>query len=238
MRRNFNDHVWNDVISAEGTQIYESFQRDIGIVGNVALLAVDLYNIVYRGGPKPPHELTDENPSACGIYAWDAIEPTKQLFAEVRAAELPVFYSTATPAIGGFHSKNRPTNRQVAGAKLMPDDYEIRQEFTPQRDDVVLCKERASAFFGTPLISHLVRLGIDTLVVCGESTSGCVRASVIDAFSYGFNTLLVEECVFDRYDLIHKINMFDMHHKYAGVMSLEAVTTALRQIRKRSESSI
>ena len=85
---------------------------------------------------------------------------------------------------------------------------------------MIIYKERASAFFGTPLIAHLKRRGVESLIVCGESTSGCVRASVVDAYSYGFHTVVVEEGCFDRSPLSHAINLFDVHHKYADVMHL------------------
>ena len=84
-------------------------------------------------------------------------------------------------------------------------------------------KERASAFHSTPLIAHLTRLGISSLIVCGESTSGCVRASVVDAYSYGYHVTVAEECVFDRSQLTHKMNLFDMHHKYADVMHTDEI---------------
>ena len=93
----------------------------------------------------------------------------------------------------------------------------IRPEFKPQAGDVVITKQRASVFFGTPLTAHLTQLGIQTLIVCGESTSGCVRATAVDAYSHGYQVVLVEECCFDRSLLSHKVNLFDMHHKYVDV---------------------
>ena len=110
---------------------------------------------------------------------------------------------------------------------ITAEDFEIHAAFTPAPDDVVFRKERASAFFGTPLIAHLNQKGIDSLIVCGESTSGCVRASVVDAYSYGFHVSIVEECVFDRSELSHKVNLFDLHHKYADVMKLAEVLAHL-----------
>ena len=76
-------------------------------------------------------------------------------------------------------------------------------------------------FFGTPLLAHLNQLGIRTVIVCGESTSGCVRASAVDAYSNGFHVAIAEECTFDRAELTHKVNLFDLHHKYADVMHVE-----------------
>ncbi len=113
------------------------------------------------------------------------------------------------------------TNRRARAANK--DDYEIYEAFKPEPGDLIIYKERASGFFGTPIVAHLTRMGIDSLIVCGESTSGCVRASVVDAYSYGFHVVVVEECCFDRSLLSHKVNLFDLHHKYADVMHLDEV---------------
>jgi len=85
-------------------------------------------------------------------------------------------------------------------------------------------------FQGTPIISHLSLLGISSLIVCGESTSGCVRASVVDAYSNGFHVSLVEECTYDRAELTHMVNLFDLHHKYVDVMHLAEVEQHLNKL--------
>ena len=77
------------------------------------------------------------------------------------------------------------------------------------------------------MAAHLTQLGIRTTIICGESTSGCVRATAVDAYSHGFDVVLVEECCFDRSPLSHKVNLFDMHHKYADVLHLDAVLAHL-----------
>ena len=92
---------------------------------------------------------------------------------------------------------------------------------------MVITKQRASGFFGTPLQAHLQQLGIRTLIVCGESTSGCVRASAVDAYSLGFHVVLAEECCFDRSPISHKVNLFDLHHKYADVMHVDDIVAHL-----------
>ena len=112
----------------------------------------------------------------------------------------------------------------------------IRPEFKPQPGDVVITKQRASVFYGTPLMAHLTQLGIQTLIVCGESTSGCVRATAVDAYSNGFHVVLVEECCFDRSELSHKVNLFDMHHKYTDVMHLNEVVAHLDGMKVRKAS--
>src|SRR5262249_52436525 len=157
-------------------------------------------------------------PNTCGIFAHRAIEPTKQLFAAARRAGVPIFYCT---------QETRPNNRPRGAhstrsqrAVPTPDGFAIYHDFTPQASHVVIWQQRASAFQGTPLFSHLSLLGIQSLIVCGESTSGCVRASAVDAYSNGFHVALVEECTYDRAELTHKVNLFDLHHKYVDVMHL------------------
>ena len=83
-----------------------------------------------------------------------------------------------------------------------------------------MAKTKASAFFQTSLTAYLIKEGVDTLVFCGVSTSGCVRASVVDGFSHGFQTFVVDECCFDRSEYAHAANLFDMQAKYAVVQSL------------------
>ena len=88
---------------------------------------------------------------------------------------------------------------------------------------MVIYKHAPSAFFCTPLITYLTQLKIDTLLTCGGSTSGCVRASVVDAASNRIKVSLIEECTFDRGQASHAINLFDMNAKYADIVNLEDV---------------
>ena len=84
-------------------------------------------------------------------------------------------------------------------------------------------KQRASAFFGTPVAAQLNMLGVGIVVICGELTSGCVRASAVEAQEHGFHVVVVEECWFDRNIVSHKVSLFDLHHKYVDVMHLDEV---------------
>jgi nicotinamidase-related amidase len=148
------------------------------------------------------------------------------LIASARRAGIPVFFCTQDT-----RPHNRPpgdvSTRTNKAAETRPDDYDIFHEFTPQDGDVVIYKQRASVFQGTPIVSHLSLLGVRSLIVCGESTSGCVRASVVDAYSTGFHVSVVEECTYDRVELSHKVNLFDLHHKYVDVMHVEEVVEHL-----------
>lgn len=100
-------------------------------------------------------------------------------------------------------------------------DTDIVAAVAPRENEIVINKAKPSAFFGTPLLSYLIQFGVDSLVITGGTTSGCVRATVVDAFSYNFRVAVVEEAVFDRGQVPHAINLFDMEAKYADVLSLE-----------------
>jgi len=225
MTRDFEDHAWKDVVSAEDLALYSHYRRELFVGRRPALLAIDLYNMAYAGGARPVHEVAKEFPSACGEYAWNAIEPTKQLFALARARGFPIAYTTTEDRANARPHRAPTTNRRPG--QVGDDPTGIFGAFHPENDDLMIYKQRASGFFGTPLVAHLTQYGIDTVIVCGESTSGCVRASVADAFSYGFHVVVVEEATYDRSLLSHQINLFDMHHKYADVMHLDELSEHL-----------
>jgi nicotinamidase-related amidase len=221
----FEDHCWRDVVPADILELYAHYARDTFVGPKPALLAIDLYELAYQGGPHPVSEVAKTYPSSCGENAWAAIPSTKSLFAAARGAGIPIFYSTSETRGDATVKTVRATKRR--GIPTDPALYEIRPEFAPLAGDVIVRKQRASAFYGTPLMAHLTQLGIQTVIVCGESTSGCVRASAVDAYSNGFHVVLAEECCFDRSPLSHKINLFDLHHKYADVIRTTEIVAQL-----------
>ena len=231
MTNDFEDHCWKDVVDEELLDIYRHYRRETYLGSRPALLAIDLYNSVYEGGARPVREVVQEFPSSCGANAWSAIEPTRRLFAAARSLRLPVIYTTGETRPEAKPGRARATNRQ--SKKSDPRGHEIYEAFKPEPGDLVIYKQRASGFFGTALAANLTLLGVDSLIVCGESTSGCVRASVVDAYSNGFHTVVAEECVFDRSMLTHKVTLFDLHHKYADVMHLDEVLDRLKNLPAR-----
>jgi nicotinamidase-related amidase len=216
----FNDHCWKDVVPESDLKLYSGWRRETFVGPRPALLCIDLYDLVYRGGSLPPAEINETYPNTCGLFAHRAIAPTKALIVAARGAGIAIFFCT---------QETRPNNRPpgaVSTRRKRPtpaDGYAIYREFTVGPDDILILKQRASIFQGTPLFSHLSLLGVQSLIVCGESTSGCVRASVVDGYSNGFHVTVVEECTYDRAELTHKVNLFDMHHKYADVMHVDEV---------------
>ena len=220
----FNDHCWKDIVDDEILEIYGAYHRDVFVGPAPAVLAIDLYLNAYRGGSIPVRQANRLHPGSCGEHAWNAVEPTRRLLKAARAAGIPVIYTTRHADTGGVKSTKRTMPPETE------EQYAILDELAPQPGERVIYKERASAFFGTPLVTYLRQLRVESLIICGESTSGCVRASTVDAYSHGFHNTLVEECTFDRSMLSHKVNLFDLHHKYADVMHVDQVVAHLDKL--------
>ena len=221
----FENHCWKDVFSEALLRQSAIYRRETYVGEKPALLLVDLYKFVYDGGNRPVHEIEEEFSLTCGEYAWNAIEPTKRLIAAARGARIPIIYSTRHVDTGAIFS-----TKSVVRRKRAPDAYDIWPDFAPEPGDTIIYKERASVFYGTPMIAKLNKLDVRSLIVCGESTSGCVRNTVQDAYMNGYQVSIVEECTYDRNILSHKVNLFDMHHKYADVMSVDEVVAHLHAL--------
>jgi maleamate amidohydrolase len=207
-------HAWEDLIDDATRLIYATYDVPMGLRERPALLCVDNYNAVFGDRPEPVLQALERFPSTCGEAAWAAIEPTRRLMAAAREAGIPVIHTTRDDATHTAISALRSTKRRSWSAD--------------PAWDLVIRKTRASAFYGTPLDAHLVQMGVDTLIVCGNSTSGCVRATVLEGHMHGYAVAVVEECVFDRHQLSHKVNLFDMNAKYADVMFLDDVVEYIR----------
>ena len=218
--------VWEKYITADVKSMYEHYRSEPKIGTRPCLLLIDLYNLSYRGGNLPVSEVIKTNPSGCGEHAHRAIAPTKSLIDLFRRHELPIVFTSRDweAHSTGTHSTQRQRKN------IAESDYDIYHEFPLSPGDILVRKSRASVFFQTELDHVIKEQGIDSIVVGGESTSGCVRASVIDAYSRGLPPVLVEDCVFDRNPISHAINLFDMHHKYGHVTSLDNVTKLLESV--------
>ncbi|MDR0344274.1 MAG: isochorismatase family protein [Nocardiopsaceae bacterium] len=207
-----------------------------------ALLVIDVYRGAFGDEPLPLLESIRRWPSSCGPTAWQALPRIVQLLETVRTLGLPVVHATgcdvseigierwSAPPDGRGHGQRDP---ELAAARRR--GYEFMPEVAPAPGEAVVRKLAPSAFSGTSLLPHLVSIGADTLVVAGEATSGCVRASVVDARAFGFRVIVVEECVFDRHEAAHAINLFDMHQKYGSVVSLAEACEALAAVAPRND---
>jgi maleamate amidohydrolase len=152
----------------------------------------------------------------------DCLDSAARVVAAARATGVPVIYTRVEYGPGGidgglFFKKVGALRHFVRGSGSALG--EIMPEIAPHADDLVIVKQYASAFFGTSLTATLASARIDTLVLCGVSTSGCVRATAVDAISYGYLPVVVREAVGDRDPRPHEANLFDIAAKYGEVWS-------------------
>jgi maleamate amidohydrolase len=187
-----------------------------------ALLIVDMTKAFVGSAGKSMLESVEEAKTSCGSAARAALGPTKKLLAACRTGNIPVFFTSID--VEAVRLSWGPTKIEE---KTDHSLHEIVDELKPLALELVIKKAKASGFFGTPLLSCLRKLEIDCLLVAGGSTSGCLRATVVDAFSYNYPTFVVEECTFDRFDLSHLVSLWDMHAKYADVISLNEALDAI-----------
>jgi len=217
---------WDDILDGE-TRALLARRPTRPVTGSrPALVAVDLYDLVYDGGPLPVIELIEQYPASCGEYAWRTLAGTIELFHAARGFGIPIVHVTYDTRIETDPRSIHPTNRK----RRQPDLklYKIKDELSPAEGELVVYKKRASGFFGSPLSAFLNEMGADMLFFVGESTSGCLRASVIEAVSFGYPVAVVADGVFDRHTLTHKVSLLDLHLKYATVIDLPAALDAMR----------
>ena len=194
----------------------QNFGNPIGFGRRSALLVVD-----FTVGFNDPALFGGGN-----IYP--AVKRTVRLLAFFRERKLPVAFTRVVYADdgsdGGIFATKQPrllmlTERHPAG--------QVVPELAPRAGELVVRKNQASAFFGTNLAPWLVQQGADTVVVAGCTTSGCVRATVVDAISYNFRPIVARDCVGDRALGPHEASLFDMQQKYADVLERDAIIAAL-----------
>lgn len=197
-----------------------------------ALLVIDM-QVTACGEDRPIYEQLDRYPGACGPYAWAAIRHMQKLLPAARAAGVPVIYTKHLfrPTTG------LPAADPSSNFSSLNPLSEIPEEIAMQAGDLLLEKQVASVFFHTGLIYMLLNLKVDTLLVVGNSTSGCVRASVVDAGGYQFKVSVIEECVFDRIEMSHAASLFDIQFKYADVVNLPEVYDYLSAVGARRLAS-
>jgi len=204
------------------------FGRPSGLGRRPALLIIDVQYRTAGTRPMPFEQAVQEFATSCGDTAWRAIEHIAGLLALFRAKNWPVLYPHVAPKFG--FDQGRLTEKVPTMMQIPAKGYEFVEAIAPRPGDVLLPKKHPSAFFGTPLASYLVNTGADTLVVTGCATSGCVRSSVVDAFSYNYRVAVPSDAVYDRNQASHAVNLYDMAEKYADVMDTRTLLAALEAL--------
>jgi maleamate amidohydrolase len=208
---------WDSLVpAAELTQLADAgFGVPQGIGERPLLIVIDV--VMSFLGPRPG---SADAPSAmgCGDMGWDTLPRIVELVDRYRAAAVPVMFTK-----GDLQDKifcgGSVKRTSGAGAARSAHDTSFPEELVPREDEYVLSKPKASAFFGTPLSSYLIRNRIDTVVLAGTTTSGCVRATAVDASSHNLKVVVAHDACFDRSAFAHAANLFDVQMKYGDVVS-------------------
>ncbi len=208
--------IWEDLLTEQDRQVISKAGYDKegasswesrGMGDTPVVMVIDMQRLIV-GEDVPILEAVEEYRTAMGAIAWEAIEYIQEFLEFARDRDIPVTYTRVVPS--SYDDPDHP-------------DLDIVEPVAPREGDTVIDKSYASAFYGTDLLSRLIRQDADTVIIVGNSTSGCVRATAVDAQQHGFDVVLPQECLFDRIEASHKIGLLDLWMKYAEVLELEEV---------------
>src|SRR5947208_8567229 len=224
--------IWNRFLTERDKQVFAAagYGARAGFGQRPALLVIDV-NYSFCGDRREPIlESIKRWRNSCGAEAWDGVARIRELIDVAHAQGIPVIYTTGVRRADNWDSgswswKNNRTEEKPLFFYKQKTAYEIIDAIAPEPHDIVVLKQKPSGFFGTNLLSYLVLLGCDSVIVTGTTTSGCVRATVLDAFSNNYRVALAEEGCFDRSQASHAINLCDMNAKYADVVKTAEVLT-------------
>lgn len=223
--------TWDDYITDLDRRVYEKagFGSSAGFGTRPAILVIDVQYRTVGEAREPILDAMDTYPTAVGERGWAAVDNIRELLEAARPKGVPVLYPVVErkDRFDTGRWKDKIPGMDSAEHRIGQRGTQIVEEVAPEPGDVVVSKRYASAFFGTPLMTYLNDLDVDTLVVTGCTTSGCVRATVMDAFSYAFRVIVPEDAVYDRGEASHAINLFDMNQKYADVLTKDEVISFL-----------
>lgn len=231
-------NVWDDVLPEEDRQVFEAagWGKDVGFGEKPVLLVVDvIYNFV-GDVPEPILESIKRWRYSCGERGWEGIKYLEKLIAAAREKQIPIVYTGMDRRPDGFDQGawNWKSYRSGEASDIKGSlGNEIVKEIAPEPQDIYFVKDKPSAFHGTHLLDYLIYLGADTVITTGTTTSGCVRASAVDATQYNYRSIVPEECVWDRSMISHKVNLLDIQMKYGDVKKTDAVIEYFRSLPDR-----
>ena len=232
--------IWDAFLTERDRQVFAAsgFGAQAGFGTRPAIVVVDVTYNFCGDRREPILESIKRWPNSCGEDAWDALPRIGRLTAAGRAKGIPVIYTRGTMRDDGWDggswwwkmARLDETGAKVTRRRADVDGNQIMAAIAPQPQDIVIEKLKPSGFHGTPLASFLALLRADSLLVAGTTTSGCVRATVIDAFSENYRVAVIEETCFDRAQASHAVSLCDMHAKYADVVTLDAALAHIESL--------
>ena len=192
---------------------------------NPALVVIDA-QLGFVGTDTDIEESIVTFPKSVGEAGWRAVEKIKRLVETARKNELTIIFTR-------LHLDKKSRSYTSFGSKTdLPEErgFNIVDDLQPSDEDIVIDKFAASGFFGTHLSSVLTTKRIDTLVIAGFTTSGCVRATAVDAASYNYHVVIVADAVADRLEISHVVSLLDIQTRYGNVISADDAEAYLREV--------
>jgi len=213
---------WDTYLSSLDAEVFTAagYGKQLGLGTRPVLFVIDMHYNFVGEKPLPILEAVKEYRTSCGERGWEAIERIGPVLDLFRKMHWPVAYTVSERRRDMFDSGvqvGKSYRGQERSAEENTRATQIVEPLAPTPADLLVSKRKPSAFFGTPLMSHLNFLDVDTVVIVGCTTSGCVRSTAVDAYAYNFKTVVVEDCVFDRFEASHAMALFDLNAKYANV---------------------
>jgi nicotinamidase-related amidase len=229
-----SEPIWNRFLTERDKAVFEASGYGMrgGFGKRPALLIIDVTWGFCGDKPEPILDSIKRWRNSCGEEAWLALPYIKSLIDKCRQKAVPVIYTTFARRDdnwdgGSWLWKNARSQEDQGSMPGNLDGNAIVAPIAPGPQDIVIYKQKPSGFFGTNLTSYLTLLGCDSVVVAGTTTSGCVRATVVDAFSLNYRVAVAEEGCFDRSQASHAVNLCDINAKYADVVKTEEVLAFL-----------
>ena len=219
------ERIWDKFLTDRDKAVFAAsgYGARGGFGKRPALIVVDVSWAFCGDKSEPILESIKRWRNSCGAESWPAIDRIRELIDIAHARNLPVIYTTGFQRQDGWDAgswgwKNSRSGEDSAVPATDLDGNAIVDVIAPESRDVVVYKQKPSGFFGTNLASYLTLLGCDSVILTGTTTSGCVRATAIDAFSLNYRIAIAEDACFDRAEASHAIALCDLNAKYADVL--------------------
>ena len=225
--------IWDAFLTEQDKQVFarSGYGKRGGFGTRPALFIIDVqYNFC---GDDPDESLVEglnKYRTHCGKAGWQAVPHIERLMHLAREKNIPIFYTQSERRPDLLDSGVQVGKSHRGAEKTVVAGTHATQTvapLAPRPEDMLVGKRKPSAFFGTVFMSHLNFFDVDTLIVTGCTSSGCVRATTVDAFSYNFKVVIPEEATFDRFEASHAVNLFDINCKYADVIPAAEVAAYL-----------
>ena len=223
------ERIWDKYVSDRDRNVFEAagFGEKSGFGQRPVLMVIDVSYAFCGDRREATLDSIKRWKLSCGESAWDALPVLTKLIDAAHEKGIPVIYTTGYARDdrwdrGGWswkNSKGENNKGEKPIGKTNRNGNDIMDEIAPQKQDIIVWKQKPSAFHEAPTMSYLNLLKADSIILTGTTTSGCVRATAVDAFSNNLKVNVVEEACFDRSDVSHAVTLLDLHAKYADVNS-------------------